>query len=71
MTIFYWTMGILIVGTFLPSVMYLLLYAVTGEPECSRRAAALWNVSRVMTLFSFNLLIWGHVIVGVWRIWFR
>ncbi len=71
MTIFYWVMGILIVGTFVPSVIYLLLYAVTGEVECSRRARALWNISRVLALLGFNLLIWGHVVVGLWRIWAR
>jgi hypothetical protein len=69
MTVFYWTMGVLIVGTFIPSVLYLLLYAATGEPTCMQRARALWNFSRVLTLFGCNLLIWGHVVVGLWRLW--
>lgn len=71
MTIFYWVMGLLIVGTLLPSVLYFLLYAVTGAPACASRARTLWNVSRVLALFAFNLLVWGHVLVGLWRIWFR
>jgi hypothetical protein len=71
MIIFYWVMSVLIVGTFLPSVLYLVLYAATGEDSCMRRARALWNVSRVLTLFGCNLLIWGHVVVGLWRIWFH
>ena len=70
MKVFYWFMGILIVGTFVPSVLYLVLYLVTGEDACARRARALWNVSRVFTLFGINLLIWGHVAVGLWGIWF-
>lgn len=70
MTAFYWIMGILIVGTFVPSVLYLVLYATTGEHACLTRARALWNVSRVLTLFGVNLLIWGHVVVGLWQIWF-
>ena len=61
---------VLIVGTLVPSVFYLVLYAATGEHGCIRRAKALWNVSRVLTLFGVNLLIWGHVVVGLWRIWF-
>jgi hypothetical protein len=69
MTAFYWVMGLLIVGTFAPSVLYLGLYAVTGEDGCLRRARALWNISRVLTLLAINLLIWGHVVVGLWRIW--
>jgi hypothetical protein len=71
MVVFYWVMGVLIVGTFLPSVLYLLLYAVTGEDTCIRRARAFWNVSRVLSMFGVNLLIWGHVVVGLWQIWFR
>lgn len=69
MKVFYWVMGVLIVGTFVPSVLYLLLYAVTGEEACARRARVLWNVSRVFALMSFNILVWGHVIVGLYDIW--
>jgi hypothetical protein len=71
MKYFYWVMGVAIVGTLVPSVFYLVLYATTGEPECARRARAFWNVSRVFTLLGFNLLIWGHVVWGLWGIWFR
>jgi len=71
MRFFYWVMGVLIVGTFVPSVLYLLLYAATGEDECMRRARALWNFSRVLALFGANILIWGHVVVGLWQIWFH
>lgn len=71
MTAFYWVMGLLIVGTLLPSVFFWLLYATTGAAACERRARTLWNVSRVFALFGFNLLIWGHVVVGLWQIWFR
>jgi hypothetical protein len=71
MTVFYWLMAVLIVGTFVPSVFFLLLYAVTGEDTCMRRARALWSWTRVVALLGTNLLIWGHVVVGLWRIWFR
>ncbi len=71
MTVFYWVMGVAIVGTLLPSLMYVLLYAFTGEPACAARARILWNVSRVFALAGFNLLIWGHVVVGLWGIWFN
>lgn len=71
MKAFYWVMGVLIVGTLVPSVLYLLVYAVTGEHEPMRRARTLWNFSRVLAMLGFNILIWGHVIVGLWQIWFR
>lgn len=70
MNVFYGTMAVLIIGTFAPSVLYLALYAATGEPACLSRARALWNLTRVFTLFGVNLLIWGHVAVGLWSIWF-
>ena len=68
MTVFYWTMGVLIVGTLVPSAFFLLLYAATGEAACEYRARVLWNVSRVFTLLGINLLIWGHVAVGLWDV---
>ena len=71
MTVFYWVMGVLIVGTLVPSLLYLVLYMVTGEDACQRRAGVLWNTSRVLVLFGFNILVWGHVVVGLWRVWFR
>ncbi len=71
MTFFYWLMSVLIVGTLLPSAFYFLLYATTGEPACERRARTLWNVARVFALGGFNILVWGHVLVGLWRLMFR
>jgi hypothetical protein len=71
MQVFYWVMAVLIVGTFVPSVFFLILYAATGAHEAKRRARTLWNISRVFTLVGINLLIWGHVVVGLWNIWFR
>ncbi len=71
MTIFYWVMGVLIVGTLVPSIMYVGLYAATGEQACIRRARTLWNVSRVFAFVGVDVLIWGHVVVGLWQIWFR
>jgi hypothetical protein len=71
MNVFYWLMGALIVGTFVPSVLYLALFAATGRDDFARRARALWNASRVLTLLAVNILIWGHVIVALWQIWFR
>lgn len=70
MTVFYWVMGVLIVGTFVPSVFFLVLYAATGEDACMRRASAMWGFTKVFGLLGINLLIWGHVIVALWNIWF-
>lgn len=71
MTIFYWVMAVLIAGTFVPSVVFLLLYAVTGIDAHGRRASGFWRYSRLFTLLGLNILIWGHVVVVLWQIWFR
>ncbi len=70
MTFFYWSMAILIVGTFVPSAFFLVLYVVTGEDGCMNRARTLFMFTRLFTMFGLNILIWGHVFVGLWRIWF-
>jgi hypothetical protein len=71
MRIFYWVMGVLIVGTFVPSALYLLTYAATGDASSARRARALWNYSRLFTMMAFNILVWGHVFVALWQLKFR
>ena len=71
MTFFYWLMAVLVVGTLVPSAFFLILYVVTGEDGCLRRARTLWTFSRLFTMLGLNILIWGHVVVGLWRIWFR
>jgi hypothetical protein len=71
MIIFYWVMSVLIAGTFIPSVFYFLLYVLTGEDACARRARALWDYSKLLFGFGLNILIWGHVFVGLWQIWFH
>ncbi|MDH4053472.1 MAG: hypothetical protein OEU93_18040 [Rubrivivax sp.] len=70
MVVFYWIVGVLVIGTFTPSVFFLALYAATGEPACAQRARALWNMTGVFAMLGLNVLIWGHVLVALWRIWF-
>ena len=71
MTIFYWVMGGLIIATLLPSVLFLALYAATGNDVLAQRAGAFWAATRALALFGFNILIWGHVIGALWQIWFH
>ncbi|MCZ8234420.1 MAG: hypothetical protein ACK520_01585 [Inhella sp.] len=70
MGFFYWTMAILIVGTFLPAAFYFAMFVFTGEDGCLDRAKTLWAYTRVFTLATLNILIWGHVIVGLWQLAF-
>ena len=66
MLVFYWVMGVLTVGTCLPSVFFILLYAFTGEDGCLRRARALFGWAKMFGLLGFNIGIWGHVAVALW-----
>ena len=52
MTVFYWIMATLTAATFLPSVMFILLYAFTGEDGWLRRARALFGPSLVTSKLS-------------------
>ena len=70
MTVFFWVMATLTVATFVPSVFFMLLYAFTGEEGCLRRARALFGWAKMLGLLGFNLGIWGHVLVAVWRLTF-
>ena len=71
MIVFYWVMGVLTVGTFVPSVVYILLYAFTGEDGCLRRARALFGWAKMFGLMGFNIGIWGHVAVALWGLFVR
>lgn len=71
MKVFYWVMSVLIVGTFVPSVLFLMIYAATGRHEAMARARGFWNFTRVFALLGFNILIWGHVVWGLYEVWFR
>jgi hypothetical protein len=70
MVAFYWLMASLVVGTFVPSVFFIALYGVTGEDGCLRRARALFSWAKLFALLGFNIGIWGHVAVALWRLFF-
>jgi hypothetical protein len=69
MKVFYWTMAVLTVGSFLPCLLYIVLYALTGEEACARRARIFWNSAKLFGLFGFNVGVWGHVAAALWNIW--
>jgi hypothetical protein len=70
MSAIFWVMGALSVGTFLPSIFFTLLYGVTGEDGCLRRARSLFNWAKLFALLGFTIGIWGHVVVALWRLFF-
>jgi hypothetical protein len=69
MVVFYWVMGSLVVLTMLPSALYMLLYAFTGEEACASRARVLFNLGKVFALMAFNIAVWGNVAAALWNLW--
>jgi hypothetical protein len=70
MKYFYWTMAVLTISTFIPSAFFIGLYAATGEDGCLRRARTLWGFAKLFGLVGFNVGIWGHVLIGLWGMFF-
>jgi hypothetical protein len=68
-TVFYAVMASLVALTLLPSGLFLLLYAVAGEPVCLQRARVLFNLGRVLALIAFNIGVWGSVLAALWGLW--
>lgn len=68
MAFFYWFMVAAMAATLIPSAFYFGVYVFTGEDEALYRARKLWTFLRVFTLLGFNLMLWGHVIVGIWQL---
>ncbi len=68
MKFFYGAMALLMAGTLLPSVFFLVLYMATGERVALVRAGKLWNFLRVFTLMGFNIALWGHLVVAAWEL---
>lgn len=66
MSWFYWLMLFVMAGTLLPSALYMGIYVFTGAGEALDRARTWWNFLRAFTLLGFNLMLWGHVLVGIW-----
>jgi len=68
MIFFYGFMAFLMAATLLPSVLFLVLYFITGEEVALERAAKMWNYLRVFTLLGFNITVWGNVVIGAWQL---
>ncbi len=71
MKIFYWVMGLLVAGMFAPSVLFFAMYVVTGERTYGDRARTFWNLTGVFAMLTLNILIWGHLAVALYQIWFQ
>lgn len=68
MSFFYWFMAVIMVGTLLPSALYMGVYVFTGADAALDRARKFWNFLRVFTLLAFNITVWGNVAVGLWQL---
>jgi hypothetical protein len=70
MKIFYWVMGCLVVGMFAPSLLFFIQYVATGDRVAGERARTFWNFTGVFAMLSLNILIWGHLALALFQMWF-
>ena len=65
MTFLFWTAGVLLLLTALPSAFFFVLHLSTGEPVPLVRARALYRWAVVVVLGTFNIAIFSRVIDGI------
>ena len=65
MTFLFWTAGVLLVLTAVPSALFFVLHLSTGEPVPLARARALYRWAVVVVLGTFNIAIFTRVIDGI------
>ena len=65
MTFLFWTAGVLLVLTAVPSALFFVLHLSTGEPVPLARARALYRWAVVVVLGTFNIAIFSRVIAGI------
>ena len=65
MTFLFWTAGVLLVLTAVPSALFFVLHLSTGEPVPLTRARALYRWAVVVVLGTFNIAIFSRVIAGI------
>ncbi len=65
MKFLFWTAGVLLVLTALPSAFFFALHISTGEPVPLARARALYRWAVVVVLGTFNIAIFSRVIAGI------
>ncbi len=70
MTIMFWVSLVLTIGTLIPSVMYWMLYASTGEAVARQRAVGFFRFAVVIVLGTFNIWIFARVGGALKDIWF-
>lgn len=70
MIVFYWIAGIAFGLTALPAAFFFALYIISGEDGCQRRAVKCYRWASTIFLFSFNVILWKHVILGFWALFF-
>ena len=69
MRILFWILGGLFAISALPALLYFVLYLLRGDDVLRERARHFYVWAKVVFLLTFNVGIWGHVIVALLQIW--
>ena len=69
MKILWWSAVTLTALTAFPALVYLLWFVFTDEPLALARARAFFRWTQVVVLFSFDVLIFTHIVRTLIDIW--
>ncbi|KQW65635.1 MAG: hypothetical protein Q8L12_05995 [Methylibium sp.] len=69
MTVFWWIVGVLLLGTGGTAAVTFALYVSSGEDRYMDVARAAWRWTVVFALGAFNLTIFKHIVLTLISIW--
>jgi hypothetical protein len=69
MKYFFWTLGVFFALAAIPAAFYFLLYLARGDDILRERAGKFGAWAKLIGLLTFNVGIWGHVVVALLQIW--
>jgi len=69
MRIFLWVAGVLFALMAIPAVFYFALYALRGGDFFRLRAVKFYRWAALIFLLTFNIAIWGNIVISLLQIW--
>ncbi len=69
MRYFLWIFGTLFALAAIPAVFYFVLFLLRGDDILRVRALKFYRWALVIFLFTFNVAIYGHIVIALLQLW--
>lgn len=69
MRIFIWIAGVCFAVMAIPAVFYFVLYVLRGDDVLRDRAAKFYRWAALIFLASFNIVIYGNIVIVLLQLW--